>query len=350
VYLVFRIALLVFERVEIATCCAGVYAIEPLSVIFSNLLMPETLLTFAICIFLLYLARYFKTGVLTDLIVSAAAAAGCAYVSPMIYFLPVIVALFLFMRVLKRPTGASWIHVIVFLIVSMSLVGLWQVRNRIETGYFGFSTTFTDSLYYGQAAAVIAEKEGKTITEAQLELRQRAAGYAAGHPDPAVQLRFLRNQAAEIVLSNPFTYAKIYVQGMIRTLVGLGAHACVRLLDLLPPVGKVQEDVFEGKGLMETLMQNYGELSRGVILATIILGLLTAFFYFFAAVAFFSRDFVWNWFMITLLGVALYLLFIAGGPEGYSRYRHPIMPIISIFTGYGLFVTGRRVKAKRTPG
>ena len=43
----------------------------------------------------------------------------------------------------------------------MSLIGIWQVRNRIETGYSGFSTVFDKSLYYAQAASVLAKLEGK---------------------------------------------------------------------------------------------------------------------------------------------------------------------------------------------
>ncbi len=74
VYLVFRIALITFEKIEIAILCAGVYAIEPLSIIFSSLLMPETLFTFAVCAFLFYLVRYLKQGTLADLIGCAVAA------------------------------------------------------------------------------------------------------------------------------------------------------------------------------------------------------------------------------------------------------------------------------------
>ena len=44
---------------------------------------------------------------------------------------------------------------------------------------------------------------------------------------------------------------------------------------------------------------------------------------------------------MVLLGAVAYFLVVSGGPIGYSRFRHPMMPMICIFAGVGL-VSERR--------
>ena len=40
--------------------------------------------------------------------------------------------------------------------------------------------------------------------------------------------------------------------------------------------------------------------------------------------------------VIAVVLTVAYYVCIAGGPMGYSRYRHPVMPIICVLSAYGL--------------
>jgi len=68
VCIVFRTALLLFESEQIALIAAAFYAIEPLSILFSSLLAPETLFTAVLMTGMYYFLRYLKRQSLDPLV------------------------------------------------------------------------------------------------------------------------------------------------------------------------------------------------------------------------------------------------------------------------------------------
>ncbi len=55
-----------------------------------------------------------------------------------------------------------------------------------------------------------------------------------------------------------------------------------------------------------------------------------------AAMALLHKDFPFGVSAIAILCILAYYLVVSGGPVGYHRFRLPIMPMISVFSGYGL--------------
>ena len=91
VFLVFRLAALMFHRVQIAILAAFLFAIEPVSIVYSSKLMAETLFTTLIALFLYFVVLYWKKESLIYLAISATALAASIYVRPIAYYLPILV-------------------------------------------------------------------------------------------------------------------------------------------------------------------------------------------------------------------------------------------------------------------
>ena len=166
VFMVYRTACLLFEREEIAIIAAGLYAIDPLSILFASLLAAETLFTAVVMVGVYYLVRYLRRQSLGDLLVSAGALAASVYVRPIGYFLPMIIApgLAAWALVTHRQNKLRVLaHACAFVIVSVGLTGLWQVRNKVETGYSGFSAIASDNMYFILAASVLAAQQHCTV-------------------------------------------------------------------------------------------------------------------------------------------------------------------------------------------
>jgi 4-amino-4-deoxy-L-arabinose transferase-like glycosyltransferase len=162
VYLVYRTAGLVFESERIALVAALLYSIDPLSILFSSLLSTETLFTAIVMVAVYYLVRYLKRQLLVDLLVSGGALAASVYVRPIGYFLPLVIAagMAAWTFVTHRQNQLRVLaHTCAFVIVSIGLTGLWQIRNKIETGYSGFSAIASDNLYFISAASVLAAQQ-----------------------------------------------------------------------------------------------------------------------------------------------------------------------------------------------
>ncbi len=150
VYLVYRIALLLFVKNSVAVLCALLYAIEPMSVIFTSLLMTETLFTTILTASLFFLTKYLERGALADLLVAGLAMAVSAFVRPVSTLLPLWSGLLLLIAgwIKKTNKVRAVTHLCVFMAVSMTPIFIWQARNRIETGYPGFSAIFDLGMYW----------------------------------------------------------------------------------------------------------------------------------------------------------------------------------------------------------
>ncbi|MGH9960855.1 MAG: hypothetical protein ACREBC_27685, partial [Pyrinomonadaceae bacterium] len=152
VWLVFLISLEIFSSYRAALIAAWLYAIEPLSVLYTSKLLTETWFATLLLLSMYFLIRHLKlqraeAGPVTKcLFISAAALAGTAYVRPVSYFLPICIFLGWVLAILlgywtKRVPSVTvkLRSAIGFTIVSMSLIAAWQVRNYVQTGYSGFS-------------------------------------------------------------------------------------------------------------------------------------------------------------------------------------------------------------------
>jgi 4-amino-4-deoxy-L-arabinose transferase-like glycosyltransferase len=332
VYLVFRMSIALFGRPEIAILGAAIYAIDPLSVIFTSLIMPDTLFTFALSLFLLFLLRYLKEDSVLQLLLAAAALVSAVYVQAIAYFLPAWMTLVLIFRALKLRAGIRVVHALIFLVISMSLIAAWQIRNRAETGYSGFSTTFDQSLYYAQAASVLAKLEHKSDFRQLWGLMEKKV---AEHSSQfSERFRYMRQEGIRLILANPCAYAQIHLRGVVRTLLGGEAHTYIRVLEL--GSAEYRKELESGQELWKMSERDYRKLSLPLIIMIVDLGLIVLAVYLFATAALFSRNFLTTMPVICLLSVIVYWLGITGGPHGYGRYRHAIMPIICVLAGYGL--------------
>ncbi len=103
VYMVYRTSGLLFEREQIALVAAALYAVEPLSILYTSELVAETLFAAVVMIWVYYLMRYLRHQSRVDLLASAAALSASVYVRPIGYFLPILVATGLTVWALVAP-------------------------------------------------------------------------------------------------------------------------------------------------------------------------------------------------------------------------------------------------------
>jgi hypothetical protein len=348
VYMVYRTAYLVFGREPIALIAAALYAIEPLSILFSSLIASETLFGAIVMIGVYYLVRYLRRQSLADLLVSASALAASVYVRPIGFFLPIIVGggLAAWALIMANQNKLRRIaHASAFVVVSVGLTGLWQVRNKIESDYSGFSAISDVNMYFYLAASVLAAQQHVSFSEMQDRLGyedQRI--YFENHPEQkpwsvARRFDYMSRDAEHILLGSPFTYARIYGQGLLRGAFDPGSTEFLRFFDLYPKQGGLVEVVI-GKSTIKTIEVL---LSIPLVVLSVIVLLPPLLIYLSCAcVALFRRPM--DPAVLVALLIIGYYLGIAGGPTDWGRFRHPAMPIICVLSGYGLYVMYGRLK------
>ena len=246
VFMVYQTARLLFEQERTAIIAAGLYAIDPLSILFASLLAPETLFTAMVMVGIYYLVRHLRRQSLGNLLVWAGALAASVYVRPIGYFLPLIIAIGLgtWALVTQRQNKLRVLaHTCAFVMVSIGLTGLWQVRNKVETGYFGFSAIASDNMYFIGAASVLAAQQHVPYYGMRDRLGyQDQSKYFQEHPEQrtwsvAQRINYMNRAADHILLGSYLTYARIYFDGVIRAIFDPGSTEFLRFFDLYPKEG-----------------------------------------------------------------------------------------------------------------
>jgi hypothetical protein len=303
--------------------------------------LTETLFTFLIVAFFGFLAAYFRHKQALSTLILAAVSLSCSvYVRPISYYLPFLVSLVLLAVLLVRYKKLKYLlHVVTFLFISVGLVAVWQVRNKIETGYSGFSAISDVNLYFYQAAAVRAKREDIPY----LDMRHRMGYtdselYFAEHPEQrlwsdAQRYVFMGQEGSRTILRHPGTYAAIHLNGIVRILFDPGSVDYLKIFGLYPASGGILGKVAD-QGLVSVVI---GLLKSNplVFWTQLALFVLLAAYYLLALLGLFGRSCPNVWARVALVAVIAYFVAISGGPHSYSRFRHPAMPFLCVLAGCG---------------
>jgi len=246
------------------------------------------------------------------------------------------------------------VHALVFLAVCHVSLGIWQVRNWRQTGYTGFSSIPDVNLYCYDAAWVLSAVQRKPFTEAQQELGcGDTSAYLEVHPDQrrlsrAERYVAMRREGLKLIASEPITFALARAKGTFRSVVNPGGAEWVTLFGVYPRSQELTGQVLD-KGLLRTAIS----LVTGkphLFWMNICLEVVLLSSYGFAFMALFEQQVRCSRAVWVLLAVFVYFVLISGGAVGTSRFRHPVMPIVAIFAGYGLAHVSVWIRGRRRTG
>jgi 4-amino-4-deoxy-L-arabinose transferase-like glycosyltransferase len=350
IYLIYKIGFVLFESPEPSLLAAGLYAVEPLSVIYTNLLMSETLFATTLMCFVYYFLKYLKNDDWKHLIISAVLSAVCVYVRPLSYFLAVFITLFLLVRTLIKRTWTrkTVSQVLSFLFISYALLAPWQFRNAHYTNNWSFSGVSSDDLYFFTASTVLAQinkvpyedqRQQMAYISAELYLKPHPGG---GEWTENEVRRWRSSEAFKIITSYPLAYLKMVSLGVTWTVGGPGVGSWLELF-------KINQDV-SGKGRFATEDDKlyYLRVSRLSYWGSLFLGLTLAMYWTMAVLGAYKMHRRETWPLIFLIFVGVYFVLVpAMLAIGYSRFRHPVLPIVSILGGYGLFTIFSWLRKRR---
>jgi len=288
----------------------------------------------------LYLIVAFaQTARLPHLLSAMVLLAAAAYVRPVGYLLPFAVAAFFAVLAAARRRWSAVAPAVLAALVAAALLVPWQLRNRAAAGYSGFSAVSAQSMYYYNAAAVLAAHRG-----VPLETQQRQMGwpsdeetYLRAHPDQrswrrARRLDFIAAEGRRVVLRDPLTFARAWAAGTARVLGGTGGAELQHLFAAEPrePLGRrLAHARFTAADLLH--------VAAAVPMLAIYAGAA------WGALCLLRRRRRGVHPELVLLGAICAYLLVVPGPAGVARFRHPVMPLVCIAAGAGIVdVLGRR--------
>lgn len=347
-YFVFLLARELFSDERVATWSALAYSLEPISIINSNWLLSDTLFTFLLAAALFCLIRFVKAGRPTFLWLSSIIYALAVYVRPIGYFLPITLALTLILWAIFKREKKLLVHAVAFGVLSFALISAWQFRNKIETGYGGFSAAVDYNLYFHQVAALKAKEQRVPFYQVMDEMgfysREK---YLSQNPAQqswpiAQQYEFMRREGVKATWRDPLAAANIYLHGLVISMFDPGASEYLRLFRLYPKSGKILNGVVS-EGIIATTVKVIAA-NPLLSLMTGLFGLILLTYYALTLIGLKYGSLHFNLPMWLMLTTGIYLLALSGGTIAASRFRLPVMIVVCILAGQGLSIALSRIQ------
>ncbi len=305
VYLTYRLGLSLFGR-PAALGAAAVLAVDPLSIVYSSLVLTEVLFTILLVGSVLLFWRPHDNRWGRGL--AAGALLGLATLTrPVSVYLSVaLVVGYLVLE--RRHARKAAVVALSFLIGFGALAGSWAIRNDTIGGVATISTAQGYNILYLGAAGALAESRGIPLVEAQKEMTEELQAKLPLHASPAQIDRAEQSLGVSVIRAHATGFAKEAAKGGGRIMFGPGS-------DEFKPATA---------GRATDLLRAYGIVYLVALYVLAAIGLFSAW-----------RSRRLRSCALPLI-VIVYLVAISSAFGAYSRYRVPIMPFLALFAGLGV--------------
>lgn len=332
----------IFKEEKAAWIVACLYAFEPLSMLYSVKILTETFFTFVLMTGVYAFIKFLKNHENFYLFIFAVYFTFLPYIRPVAYFLPIIFLIFLGLWSFQKK---SFYPLAVFFLIFVVGIGFWHWRNHRQANYDGFSSVSQVNLYFFQGAAVKAQLEHKPFSETQKEMGYLNTGlYNSLHPEqtgwPASKIYgYMGQEGLKLIREYPWIYFKIHMKGVLKVLLDPAANEWLKLFKLYPENGGLLS-FFNDNGFLRTFKMI---LEDKPLLFWLNMGLacVLALYYLAAFLGLIYSKGHGHQICLLLL-VVLYFVLMSAGPQSMARFRHPVMPFISLMAGWGVYVFNHR--------
>jgi hypothetical protein len=335
IYLTWKLARTLLPEARCALAAAWLFALEPLSIMLSFQLLSDTFFVALLLLFLNDLARFFQEDRLALIARAGLWLAIDSFVRPLTYLLPWFLAIGIF-AVLFRIPKRRWQAPALLLLTVLPWFGLWQLRNRAETGFSGFTSVVPYDLYYYNCAAIDAAVQHRSFESVhQQYIRTIDVLREKQHWTQKQIFDYMSAEASRMQRAHPGMTLRIQAIGSLRTLF---IPATLDMMDMLYATTIRKMDSVRDSGIDHGLAQLALQAARttppGIIVLLAGLEVILLGYYLLALRGLFTARILpaQRW---LLLGVLLYFIGVSGGAVAGSRYRLPLMPIACILAAAG---------------
>ena len=323
-----RIASLLFgARAGLLT--AIFLALDPVSLYYSQVMLTETLFGTALTLCLLGMVYALRHPSLWYPCWAGICLALATYTRPTGYYLGMLLPVILFL-VIRRSKGwrQAFASAALMWLLFAAMVGGWQLRNYVSTGSAQFSQAKNQYLFIAKAAAIIAMRDVISLQEAQQRLAQEhAALHTLELPRPS-QTQLLESQgrfAQAVVAAHPVLLVRTTLQGTAANLLGPS-----NLAHLFGSDNVALREAFLRLDFARFPLRDWITALSSWTSGLVFLGVLYT-----GICILLKHKGLGNGAIAVLILTAAYVILVSSGPEAYSRFRMPVMPIFCVLAAGG---------------
>lgn len=284
-----------------AVVAGAIVALDITSIVYANLILTETAFTTLLVLGIVAMVATEKRQRITTAVGAGAAWGLAALCRPIGVLLPAVLVPYVLCR--QRVTIKL---LLVVSLVFFAMVSLWIVRNSRTFGVATISPVGSFNLYFHRAAYVTARVTGEPDRDVRSRWEREFQAMSAQWT-LREQTDWLQAEATKVIWLHPWLYLRLCVEGVVR-LLGPEREHIDRLLGV-------------GSQSASRAIQSASWIQLLITYALAVWG---------CAVGIAAPDMR----SLTILLVCITVYFLAvGGPEMYSRFRVPLMPVFAGLAG-----------------
>lgn len=318
---------LLFSK-KVARIASVVSIFEPVSIIYANILLSETLFVIVLLISTYFFIKSMRHKNTSAFVISAITSGMAVYIRPVALYLP-----FAYAFIYITLSSMSFRDRIKYALGSIFIVGLvvspWIARNYIVDQYRGFCSIQDVNLYYYRAAGILSDKEHLPLKQVQDRLKEAIPeGLSLAN-----EYQFMRDKAVNIILHYPYAYLKVLFKGSINMLFAPERYAVFKLANIKPRFLGV---MWQGRTIGEALKMLMSDpfIVATIVIYQLIFIVLLWLLILLGMVIMTGEGFIRE--LITLLFIIAYFIVVSAGPEAEPRFRLPVLPYMIIIASFAI--------------
>lgn len=325
VLLTYKLAINFVNKDKIALLAALLVALDIPSILFSSIVLSETLFTFLLLLGLLQFSRYEVSmknvlfgGVIFSLMILC---------RPIGIFVPIVIILWLLIRKISIKKVA------VLALCSYFLVLVWGIRNYAHFQVFTISSVPSINLYFFVASSIKADAENISNNEASSILMSELTNsyrWQNDESDAIPLLTYCKEKGLTYVKNHPLIFLKHSAVGVVYFFGKPIRNYIDVYLGIEREANSAAFETNIGRDPMNKLMTQTSSLTLALVIVQLLFSLLIAVGTLFAFLKYDQKK-----------RLVLYLAVIAGFAilstigEVDGRFRIPVLPLLAIIAAIG---------------
>jgi len=333
-FLVYFLAMLIFNNKKAALFSGFLYAIEPVSIVFSLALISDVFFAFGFVCSLVLLFLAIKKERLSLFLLAGVILGLTTLIRPSTQYFPIL-AIFIIFLLIKRPITYKIKAVIVFLLFFELVLFPWQLRNFINFRSFNLSSIQGWILIHHNVAYTEANISHISEDEARAKLEKLTP--EEENLNSIDKSKIYQKIAMEYIKSHPREYLLMSIKGTLNMYINTPKYELMTTLNLKRDTPRDEKKVFLSESFSERVKRILNTAGREYYL-TPLLGLMMLFEYVLAFIGL-----LWLLLKKHFKILIIFCLIIAYhsalmGVVGEARYKLSVIPLYLILAGWGFVV------------
>ena len=309
---------------------ALLFAIDPVSIFFSNTILTETLFTFLLVLGIYYFIRALKFHEHRSLYATALILSFATLCRPVsLYLIPVLGLAYLLSRRIKPVYIFK--QGLVFTAICAIILGPWFMRNKMEFGRAFYCSISEINMLHYTCMTIKSEVENRPKHEISRAYFSKDLGYLNYYKDSAAIVHFrdfVHTETWRLVSENPAIFGKLALKSTFHFFAKpLRSYFDHQLFDILnyEPVASVQST--SNSSMLNKTLASTSKTTLTLVAFQILLLIFT-----YGAILFSIKWWYKNSFevFLFLLLILSYFAFTATFADVDARFRMPVIPLLLI--------------------